>query len=154
MLCLLNLKKNLENIYNRAKDEVGYTAKRFLDMHNHYRGVKTASLLVNASRPSDGYTGLWMRKRLDLTVETLVIQDKWKPLFEPDEIERAKNRLREYEYEVKFLQNHPIDFTGKTSIAHAKIYGRGKHKLNLVQYNNSRCVSTLNVSASCCVPEN
>ena len=90
----------MENIYYRAKDEVGYTAKRFFDMLTDYHGIETARKLVNADKPSDGYTVLWMKKRLDLTVEALVIQEKWKTLFEPEEIERARNRLREYEYEV------------------------------------------------------
>ena len=90
----------MENIYYRAKDEVGYSATRFFQMLIDYRGIETARRLVNANTPSDGYTELWMRKRLDLTVEALVIQENWQTLFEPEEIERARNRLREYEYEI------------------------------------------------------
>ena len=48
---------------------------------------------------SPGYTELWKRHRLDLTVEALVVDDlRWHLLFTPDEIERAKSRLREYGY--------------------------------------------------------
>lgn len=88
------------SIYEKARDEAGYLATRYIQMVGTNGGIEAAKILVNLKAPSDGYTELWKRKRLDLTVEALVIQEKWKTLFEPEEIERARNRLREYEYEV------------------------------------------------------
>lgn len=87
------------NIYRRALAEEGYPAHRFHQMLDENGGVETAKQLINNNRPSDGYTELYLKKRLDLTVEALVINDKkWHSLFTQEEIEKAKARLVEYEY--------------------------------------------------------
>lgn len=87
------------DIYRTAKTEAGYTATIFLKMIHDKKGQSTAKQLINATRPSDGYTHLYERGRLDLTVEALVVGDaRWHPLFEPEEIERARRRLGEYGY--------------------------------------------------------
>ena len=87
-------------IYVRAKTEVGYNATRYLQMLHDNRGLDTARTLVLADNPSEGYTALWERKRLDLTVEALVLQPEWQPLFseEPALLERARQRLTDYGY--------------------------------------------------------
>lgn len=89
-------------IYVRAKTEVGYNATRYLQMLHDRRGLETARLLVLADQPSEGYTALWERRRLDLTVEALVLQPEWQPLFaqEPELLERARSRLSDYGYKI------------------------------------------------------
>lgn len=87
------------DIYRRAKSEAGYTANIFLEMLNRNGGLPTAKYLINAPKPSDGYTNLYERKRLDLTVEAVVVENtRWHPLFTPEEIEKAKKRLSAYGY--------------------------------------------------------
>lgn len=88
------------DIYVRAKKEAKYTASRYLEMLHEHRGLETARMLINATEPSAGFTSLWEAKRLDLTVEALVIRPEWSELFEPDEIERARERLKQYKYPV------------------------------------------------------
>jgi len=89
-------------IYRRAKAEAKYNATIFLQMLTDNRGRRTAKTLINAARPSDGYTALYQRGRLDLTVEAEVIENpRWHALFLPEELERAKKRLDEYRYEPK-----------------------------------------------------
>jgi hypothetical protein len=86
-------------IYRRAKAEAGYTATIFLKMVADRGGLPTAKFLINAAKPSDGYTHLYERGRLDLTVEAMVVEnEKWHSLFTAKEISRAKNRLIEYGY--------------------------------------------------------
>jgi hypothetical protein len=82
-------------IYVRANNEVGYNATRYLQMLHDNRGLDTARVLVLADKPSEGYTALWERNRLDLSVEALVLQPEWQPLFaqEPELLERARQRL-------------------------------------------------------------
>ena len=88
------------NIYRRAKDEAGYTANIFLQMLTDRGGLETAKYLINAAQPSDGYTNLHQRGRLDLTVEAMILAEpKWHSLFRPEELERAKARLKQYHYE-------------------------------------------------------
>ncbi len=49
------------DIYRRAKTEAGYNATIFLQMISDRGGVDTAKKLINASKPSDGYTHLYER---------------------------------------------------------------------------------------------
>ena len=89
----------MHTIYTRAKNEVGYTASIFLSMLFDKGGLATAKQLINASKVSDGYTALWERGRLDLTVEAVVVETPpFHALFTSDELERAKRRLRDYRY--------------------------------------------------------
>jgi hypothetical protein len=86
-------------IYRRAKVEAGYPATVFYGMVHDNGGLATARTLINAPKPSDGYTALYLRGRLDLTVEAVVVEEpQWHPLFTDQEIERARKRLREYRY--------------------------------------------------------
>ena len=86
------------NVYRRAKSEAGYTAKVFLGMVVERGGLSTARYLLNAATVSDGYTALWQRGRLDLTVEALVLAPEWQPLFSVPELQIAVNGLRQYNY--------------------------------------------------------
>lgn len=89
----------MHNIYKRAKDEAGYTASIFLDMIYKNGGLVTAKQLINATKPSDGYTALYERGRLDLTVEAVVLEDElWHSLFTSEELKRARKRLKDYGY--------------------------------------------------------
>ncbi len=93
-------------VYRRAKGEAGYNATVFLQMLSDGGGLRTAKTLINAAKPSDGYTALWERKRLDLTVEAVVVENaRWHPLFAPEEIERAKRRLSDYSYQLPTTSN-------------------------------------------------
>jgi hypothetical protein len=80
-------------IYLVAKTQAGYNAMRFLKMLGEHGGVETARRLL--PHMSDGFTELWQRNRLDLTVESLVLQARWHDLFSDDEREVARRRLRE-----------------------------------------------------------
>lgn len=84
------------DIYRRAKAEAGYNATRFLAMVSEQGGLATARYLLHVTTVSDGYTALWERKRLDLTVEAVVLEEKWATLFSDAERAVAAARLREY----------------------------------------------------------
>jgi len=88
------------NIYRTAKTEAKYNATIFLQMLTDNGGVRTAKTLINAPRPSAGYTALYLCKRLDLTVEAVVVGNElWHALFSDEELDRARARLRAYRYE-------------------------------------------------------
>ena len=88
-------------IYRRALSEANYKASRFLSMVQDDGGFATARYLIHAAQVSEGYAALWERKRLDLTVEAMVLSNtKWHPLFTTEELERCSGRLKEYGYEV------------------------------------------------------
>lgn len=87
------------DIYRRAKSEAGYNATIFLRMITERGGLETAKYLINSSKPSDGYTHLFERGRLDLTVEAMVTEStKWHQLFTVEELDKARRRLEDYGY--------------------------------------------------------
>lgn len=89
----------MHNIYHRALKEAKYKASAFLTMLIEHRGLETARRLIHSSKVSDGYTALWERGRLDLTVEALIHDDeKWHILFSPAELAICKKRLENYGY--------------------------------------------------------
>jgi hypothetical protein len=86
-------------IYERAHSEAKYNATRFLHMLYEHRGLETARILLHSANVSEGYTALWERGRLDLTVEALIHDDpKWHPLFTQEELAICTERLKEYRY--------------------------------------------------------
>lgn len=86
-------------VYQRALSEAGYKATRFFQMLNDHRGLETARILLHSANVSEGYTALWERRRLDLTVEAVIHDNsKWHPLFTSDELAVCVKRLTQYEY--------------------------------------------------------
>lgn len=88
------------DVYRRALSECGYNATRFLHMLYEHRGLETARILLRASKVSEGYIALWERKRLDLTVEAVMLAPEWHTLFSEDERHIARGRLAEYGFQV------------------------------------------------------
>jgi hypothetical protein len=79
--------------YLQAKIDAGYNATRFHQMLTEHGGVETARRLL--PQMSDGFTQLWQRKRLDLTVEWIVLEPQWHDLFSDEERDIARRRLVE-----------------------------------------------------------
>lgn len=89
-------------IYQRALSEAHYKATRFLSMLSEHGGVETARTLIHSPTVSEGYTALWQRDRLDLTVEAVIIDHpKWHALFTQEELDICRKRLAEYKYPGK-----------------------------------------------------
>jgi hypothetical protein len=86
-------------IFKRTLGETGYRASMFFNMINDQGGLGAAQQLIRATRPSDGYTKLHLLKRLDLTVEAVVLRREWDDLFDDDDRSAAWKRLADYKYE-------------------------------------------------------
>ena len=91
----------MRDIYLRAKSEAGYNATYFLQMLSELGPLETARRLVTSIQPSHGFTALWERHRLDLTVEARVLERRFDPLFTDLEREAARRRLEAYEYKPR-----------------------------------------------------
>ncbi len=88
------------DVYRRALTECDYRATRFFHMLGEHRGLETARILLRAAKVSEGYVALWERKRLDLTVEAVILGREWQPLFSDAERQIARKRLADYGYRV------------------------------------------------------
>ncbi|GAA3386430.1 GmrSD restriction endonuclease domain-containing protein [Cryptosporangium minutisporangium] len=88
----------MATIYQRARDETGYTATYLLAMLAEEGGVETAKRLLASATVSTGFTALWHKGRLDLTVEALVLDPRFESLFTPDDLDIARARLAQFDY--------------------------------------------------------
>ena len=96
----LDLEQQFHNdmveIYKTSKNELGYNATRFLQMLSEIGGFNTAKELIKKDDVSEGFIILWENGRLDLSVESYVLKDKYKELFSEKEIEICRKRLDKY----------------------------------------------------------
>jgi hypothetical protein len=83
-------------IYERARMEARYIATRFLHMVSELGGLETARQLLRTGTVSEGFTALWERGRLDLTMERLVLRPEFRSLFSESELDVARRRLLDY----------------------------------------------------------
>ncbi len=73
--------------------KIGHNATKFREMLRKHGGKETARRLV-ISPASETFTKFFLKGRVDLTVEALVVQERWKPLFSEDVLRAAQLRLR------------------------------------------------------------
>ncbi len=83
-----------------AQRVLNYRPALFLQMLGSSGGYQTVSTLISQPKPSDGFTRLWEGGRLDLSVEALVTESRWRRCFDADLLLAAETRLREAGYEV------------------------------------------------------
>jgi hypothetical protein len=70
-------------------------------MVTNHGGLEAARTLINAPAVSSGYTALWEKGRLDLTVEAMILgTPKYHALFTADELAKCKRRLNDYGYDA------------------------------------------------------
>lgn len=91
--------KAMQDVYVRAKQEAGYNATYFLEMLHQHGGMGTARRLLASNGASYGFTALWQRNRLDLTVENVVLGPEFRALFTNDELDTAQRRLQDYGFD-------------------------------------------------------
>jgi hypothetical protein len=64
-------------------------------------GVETAKRLINDRRPQPGLIRLWEARRLDISVEALMLKTKYQSLFTDEELAEARRRLENLGYDAK-----------------------------------------------------
>ncbi len=79
--------------------KIGYNPTRFVQMLNERGAVNTARSLLNTTKVSEGFTELYLRrKRLDLSVEAIVLRSEHRDSFTASELGTARQRLRDVGY--------------------------------------------------------
>lgn len=88
----------MKNIYITAKRDLGYNATRFLQLLSQKGGVEAARQLIAKDGGTYGFEVLWEAGRLDLSIEALVLEPKYLPLFSKAEREICRERLSLHGY--------------------------------------------------------
>lgn len=83
----------MTDVYRRAKQEAGYNATRFIQMVAEQGGLTAAKSLMAAPNPSDGFAVLMAGGFSHLTVEALIVSERFRPLFNDAEVRTAERRL-------------------------------------------------------------
>jgi hypothetical protein len=87
---------------------LGYNPTLFKQMLGAQGGNATVRQLLARGKPSEGFTRLWELGRLDLTVEALVVETKWRLLIDPILVQQAERLLTRSKYSF-------IPFSGSAS---------------------------------------
>jgi hypothetical protein len=87
----------LEGTVEAAKAR-NYIPTYFMQMLGELGGVETAKRLLAKSEPQTGLYELWRLGLLKDSMEAVVLQDKFRSLFTPEEIAEARRRLEELGY--------------------------------------------------------
>jgi len=88
-------------ICESSKRDIGYNPTRFRQLINRKGALIAVKELINSSSVPTGLTTLWENGRLDLSVESQVLKEKYKELFTENEISICKIRLTQLEYDFK-----------------------------------------------------
>ena len=91
----------MRDIYTRAVREASYNPTLYLRMLTEHGPLETARRLLAAPNPSSGFTTLWEKGRLDLTVEALVLNPDFQRFFTDDELAVARDRLERLGYRTE-----------------------------------------------------
>ena len=94
-------KTKLEEQFNQAMLELYRKVKEayrppnyLLGAINDRGGFEVARVLLEKPLPSETFTALQQIGRLDLSVEALVLDNRWRELFEQKHLDMAERRLK------------------------------------------------------------
>lgn len=87
--------------------KLGYRPTTFMQMLESDGAYIAASRLMASPRISEGFVKLALKKKLDLTVEALVLEKGWAPFFDAALVETAKKRLKQAGYQVRVAAPAP-----------------------------------------------
>lgn len=82
-------------VYRTARDECGYAATRFLQATRKHGGVTYAKRLLAMPGTSEGFKRLTEMHRLDIAMESIILQPVFQSLFTEEELAIAQRRLDE-----------------------------------------------------------
>jgi hypothetical protein len=87
----------LEGTVEAAKAR-NYVPTYFMQMLAEHGGIETAKRLLAKSEPQTGLFELWHLDLLKDSMEAVVLQEKFRPLFSEIELAEAHRRLEELGY--------------------------------------------------------
>ncbi|GAA1200263.1 DUF262 domain-containing protein [Pseudonocardia alaniniphila] len=80
-------------LIDRCKAELNYVPNVLREMAHQHGALGAVRILLASPTISDGFVRLWQEDRLDLTVEALVLDQQFSPLFTAAELDTARVRL-------------------------------------------------------------
>lgn len=88
-----DFEKALYGLIEKCSTELGYNPQNMRELIYQYGPSDAVRRILNSRTVSDGYVRLWEAGRLDLAMETLVVDPRFKAMFSPEERAVAQGRL-------------------------------------------------------------
>ena len=85
---------------------LGYKPIAFEVMLGDVGAVATPHELLATFKYQDGFRRLWELGRLDLSLECHVLKPRFRGLFAPEELDEARKRLRQLNYDPCWCETH------------------------------------------------
>lgn len=93
------LRERYISTYNECK-KFKYFPRAFLDMVISDEDiVEVTRRLVHKEGGTSGFATLHMNKRMDLSVEKIILEPRYRKLFTYEDLHAAYDRLKQYEYD-------------------------------------------------------
>ena len=78
--------------------KIGYKPHIFMEMRINYGTVEAIKRLIRSEEVPSGFTTLWEKQRLDLSVENVIQEPEWTNLFTDEDRQSARKRLKDYNF--------------------------------------------------------
>lgn len=88
-----DFEQQLEKNMNEVIEKI-YRPQYFLNMVNELGYYQAAKKIASDKGISDGFTKLALKQRLDLSIESLVVDPKYSRIFTTEEIDNCRRKLR------------------------------------------------------------
>lgn len=128
-------------------EALGYRPTQFKQMLNGQGSGATIRQLLAKGKPSEGFTRLWELGRLDLTVEALVVETKWRTLIDPILVQHAERLLTQSRYD--FIPFSVSTEPGRASLTRISAAVPAHTPAPAAPLQPSRKKNTLSFSALC-----
>ncbi len=94
-----DLRERYIETYNECK-KFKYFPRAFLDMVvSNDDIIDVTRRLIHKAGGTSGFTTLFENKRMDLSVEKIILESKYRKLFNMEDLQAAYDRLKQFEYD-------------------------------------------------------
>ncbi|ONI44038.1 hypothetical protein AN641_08635 [Candidatus Epulonipiscioides gigas] len=100
--------KEMLILYKQISKQIKYKSQNLLKYINEYGGYQAALKYIYTPSYTNDFSALWEAGRLDLSIEVLLLNEKYRSIIAPDVINFCTRRLNEYNYKPReIIQESP-----------------------------------------------
>lgn len=92
------------SLYKTISKQLKYKSTKLLDMINKYGGYEAAIKFIKSESNTFDFTILWENERLDLSVEALITNAKYRELFPEEVVSFCDRKLKDYNFSPRKIE--------------------------------------------------
>jgi len=90
--------KRVQQSIDEMREKYNYSPTVLINMIDKHGTIEAVRRLINSSKTPYGFTKLWELNALDLSLEAIILEEKWKNLFSEEDRKKAKKKLIKHDY--------------------------------------------------------